>query len=167
MPERWFCKKCGHCCKHQHIRMDMHHTQIHLFPKKSYLPYLGYGDSKSDITVIEYKMIGKRCPLYDDNIGCTIYEDRPIICRKFPFASDPRNPAGIGLDVGCKNSPKGEEVKGVSKEFMDSMQPIFEAGHKQFMEAIDKFETTKLWVYKNFKWRIVTKEKLEKMQRKK
>ncbi len=161
--QEWFCKKCGHCCKHQYTRMELNKDEIELFPKNSYLPYIGYGDSKSNVTVLLYKLIPKRCPLYNDDIGCTIYEDRPIICRRFPFNKDPNNPHGLGLDNGCKNAPQGQGMKIVTKENMEDVFPLIEKFNKQTEEMTKKFFTSKFWLCKNFKWRLITQKKLDRI----
>jgi len=143
--------------------MEIYKDEIELFPKNSYLPYIGHGDSKSNVTVFLYKLIPKQCPLYDDDIGCTIYEDRPIICKRFPFNKDSNNPNELGLDNGCKNAPQGQDMKMVTAENMENMLPIFEEFNKQTEEMTEKFFTSKLWLYKNFKWRIITQKKLDRL----
>ena len=160
VPE-WFCKKCGHCCKHQYTRMEIYHDEIHLFTKGSYIPYIGYGDSKSNVNTLIYKLIAKRCPLYDDDIGCTVYEDRPIICQKFPFSSDLN---GLGLDNSCKNSPKGQDTKIITGETMQTMMPILKKVQDQSNIVAEKFYISKLWLYKNFKWKLITQKKLLHLQ---
>lgn len=162
--EYWFCKKCGHCCKHQRTRMELYQDEIKLFPKGSFIPYIGYGDSKSNITVLLYKLIPSRCPLYNDEVGCTIYEERPIICKRFPFNNDPTNTQhGLGLDNGCKNAPKGQGRKALSGEDMDAMLPIIKAVKEQSDYTTSKYYTSKLWIYKNFKWRLLTEQKVRRL----
>jgi len=162
--EYWFCKKCGHCCKYQFTPMELYKDEIDLFPKERFIPYIGYGDSKSNVTILLYKLIGKRCPLYDDEIGCTIYENRPLICKRFPFNKDPTNMQhGYGIDNGCRNSPHGQNAKALSGEQMDAVLPILKAVDDQTAYITSKYHTSKLWIYKNFKWRLFNHTKLKKL----
>jgi Fe-S-cluster containining protein len=144
--------------------MELYRDEIKLFPKGKFIPYVGYGDSKSNITILLYKLIGLRCPLYNDEVGCTIYEDRPIICKRFPFSGDPRNSEhGLGLDNGCRNAPKGEDAKSVSGKDMDIMWPILKQVDEETKYMTEKYHTSKLWIYKNFKWRLLTQKKLDRL----
>jgi Fe-S-cluster containining protein len=163
--EYWFCKKCGHCCKHQYTPMELYGNEIELFPKEKFIPYIGYGDSKSNVNVLLYKLIGKRCPLYDDEVGCTIYENRPLMCRRFPFNKNPTHfqQHGYGLDNGCKNSPHGKNTKAVSAEYMEGIWPILKKVNDETAYITEKYYTSKLWMYKNFKWRLLTEKKLRKL----
>ena len=38
------------------------------------------------MNVIYFGMIAQKCPMYDN--GCTIYEDRPLVCRRYPLGNN-------------------------------------------------------------------------------
>jgi Fe-S-cluster containining protein len=161
--QEWFCKRCGSCCKHQNIPMELYRDEIKLFPKGKFIPHIGYGDSKSNVTVILYKLIGMRCPLYNDDVGCTIYEDRPTICRRFPFRSVNGNSNHIGCDTGCKNAPQGQQLKIFPAEDIEAIRSIIKEVEDQTAYIVGKYYTSKLWLYKNFKWRMLTQQKVERL----
>jgi len=142
--EIWKCNQCGNCCTNQIDGMDILQEEIHLFPKSSYEPHLGYGE-KSNITVFVWRLKGIRCPLYDDNDGCTIYENRPLICKQFPYTRS-------GLDDHCTNVfydiayiPTPDTL-----QIMDEFDKQSYRGIYSIIE--DKMRTSKLWQYKHFSW---------------
>lgn len=150
----WECKKCGRCCKNQPGGIDLLPEEIKYFPKRSYKKHMGYGKTKSDITVTMYKLISKRCPLYDEKVGCTIYENRPRVCRSYPVTSAIR---GTGIDVGCSNSPRDGNKKMVSEELMNMAIENDKITIRLCKEVIES--GSKIWVSRNFKWKLFNKEK--------
>ncbi len=166
MPEKWFCKKCGSCCETQYTRMHIFHTEIYLFPKGTYFKYAGYGDSISEIKPLFYKLINKKCPLYDANIGCTVYEDRPVLCRVFPICF-PQIMYGEGppmsLDESCTNSPTKDTPKFLTAEYKNSLKNTFTELCKQQDEMAMRGKTTTLWIYQNFQWRAIPNEAVQSL----
>lgn len=140
--ELWECIRCGKCCTNQYNNMDIFAEEVYLFPKNKIKPKLGYGDSKDSITIFLYNLISKRCPLYKDDIGCSVYENRPLICKMFPLGQG-------GLDKGCVNAPKDGEAKGVFPKDTE----IIDIWNQHAIELWKKPSKSKVWLYKNFKWR--------------
>ena len=66
-----------------------------LFPKLV-KPMFRYGLNYNELPgfVWMYQVDAMVCPHYDEEVGCKIYEKRPITCRGFPF-----EPKGKGLAI--------------------------------------------------------------------
>lgn len=108
------CTKCGDCCKdfecdstkgketprfHEEFLFLLRKQYLKIYPweketyeghlrkigsKRKVLPSIVVFDLKMNTTiVICYTLDGGNCPLLKDNI-CSIYEDRPYVCREFP-----------------------------------------------------------------------------------
>jgi Fe-S-cluster containining protein len=156
MIKKWECKRCGYCCTRM-PKLDLTPDEIKYFPKNRYRSYIGYGKTKRDIKVVLYRLIGKRCPLYDEEVGCTIYENRPAVCKVFPVRHE-------GLDTLCKNAPPiGGPPMIVSDELVkqctENRQMTTEVV-KEMLESGDK-----IWEMKNFKWRVFNVNKLAKKRK--
>jgi len=149
----WNCKRCGSCCIKLPKRLQLLNDEVEFFPKYSYENYLAGGFSKSDLKPIVYKLKKKRCPMYDEKVGCTIYENRPIVCKAFPVIIN-------SLDGYCKNV-KYEQGYSVPSELI----VYAEERSKKFALLINNIRENnmKLWVYKNSKWRIGNKKDLLKL----
>jgi len=143
MIKTWECLKCGKCCYNQWAQMELFHDEIKYFPKKIIKPYLGSGYTKDSIEIVLFKLIPKKCPLYDEKNGCTIYENRPRICKTFPFIAN-------GIDKTCSAYPKnGEKVR-------VSPLDINKSDNRDMVRSmiINALKTkNKIWIYKKFKWR--------------
>ena len=74
----WKCVACGHCCKTVKSLM-LSVDEAKLFPKHLLVPEIVSGD----MTILYYQIVADVCPLYKD--GCTIYENRPLICKCYPL----------------------------------------------------------------------------------
>ena len=91
------CQNCGKCCeKLTHIE-DGHTKSLTLtaeeakhFPKDTIKPEFGYGTSPTDIRhIVSYQVSVEPCPHYDaQKRKCDIYQQRPIICQRFPLTYD-------------------------------------------------------------------------------
>jgi len=148
--EFWKCKKCGRCCKNQK-QLELYKNEIDYFPKNKIIPYMGIGDTKKDIEIILYKLISRRCPLYDDETGCTIYENRPDVCKRFPFIHG-------SIDAACASCPKhGKKVLVSPKD-----AAMGNSGTNIYEEFSNGYMTSKIWLYKKFKWKHQTKDRLFK-----
>ena len=86
-----FCIKCGKCCRESHP-IDFMKEHLRLVAKKYYgLSYKklkhrlrGYPSRKvGGMGVINIP--GKPCPFLKGRNNCTIYEDRPLVCRLYPL----------------------------------------------------------------------------------
>lgn len=149
--EYWKCTKCGKCCTNQ-IQLELYKNEIDDFPKNRIIPYMGIGDTKDTIEIILFKLIGKRCPLYDEKVGCTIYENRPSICQRFPMNSG-------GIDKTCTSCPKDGKMIAVYPKDREMVS----IGNYVYKEVAEGYKNSKIWLYKKFKWRHQSEEKLRKM----
>ncbi len=90
MENRFPCAKCGNCCRKlgegEWTGISLFPWEKHLFPEDDVKPNLGLGEFPDDP--------GFRTVLYlYDNLGCVhldgdlclIHDDRPIVCRSYPF----------------------------------------------------------------------------------
>lgn len=56
------------------------------FPSDRLDPLLCLADAHRDrLVALAYELDATVCPNYDDAVGCTIYEDRPLVCRAYPL----------------------------------------------------------------------------------
>jgi len=93
--EQTGCSKCGNCCKQGgpalHIQ-DLELVRNGKIPvsslitiRKGELAYNPLAEKIQPVTVELVKLVGTGrqwdCCYYDENLGCTIYEDRPYACR--------------------------------------------------------------------------------------
>ncbi|MHA1300732.1 MAG: YkgJ family cysteine cluster protein [Candidatus Helarchaeota archaeon] len=95
------CLKCGYCC--HNIKSEGYERYIPIYSdeveklknlaEKNKLslkiePDLLYPDilNKKLIIVTYIFKFEKVCAFYSENLGCTIYKDRPITCRAYPVA---------------------------------------------------------------------------------
>lgn len=89
---RFDCFRCGKCCisfidRIHHIPTGLALTpaEVTLFDQADVRPFLGV-QTMTGITPVWYQLIRAPCPHYDhDRFGCAIYEQRPLVCRAYPF----------------------------------------------------------------------------------
>lgn len=113
------CEHCGKCCYELigdrgggvgKLGIYITPAETHLFPKEHLVPLYGIGTKGKSRPrpkkVIAYQLDLNRCPHYDEKIGCKIYDQRPGICRSFPFES-------IGIaSRACSNIAKQLDHEG-------------------------------------------------------
>jgi Fe-S-cluster containining protein len=123
------CKSCqGLCCKRGNI-MIFHDEYERLVKFKPAIPH-------SDYDLIKH--IHGPCPFLE-NDRCTIYEERPITCRKYPlFIKFEENLAKIGCHPQCPPFSKTEimtlktvgdifKLEGISeREYLEMFNAILE-----------------------------------------
>ncbi len=93
------CLGCGACCNHILIPYELT-IGLALLPGEERLfesypgavkPYMGLRRMRGkgqNTELVCYQMVQQPCPLYDKIMKrCTRYEDRPMTCREYPFAS--------------------------------------------------------------------------------
>lgn len=103
------CLMCGSCCHRTLIYEDGLNLGVNLLPNekklfKSYpdaiIPYFGYhkkGHQK--IKILSYQMIIKPCPMLDIKTNhCKIYDNRPLVCRAYPFSTVSN---GVSFEINC------------------------------------------------------------------
>lgn len=96
------CHRCGCCCNRILIPYRGITVGLSLLPGEEHLfescpgavkPYMGLRRMRGkgyNVEVVCYQMVQQPCPLYDRILNrCTRYEDRPMVCREYPFSNDP------------------------------------------------------------------------------
>lgn len=111
-PDHFHCHRCGHCCTHLTDRWDdgrhadrfqalggtpiyrvsttgglrMFSWEAAPFPAGELVPMLVLLDAQRERPVaLAYELQAERCPRYDDDRGCTIYDERPMVCKAYPL----------------------------------------------------------------------------------
>lgn len=148
MHELWKCNRCGECCTNLTGGLDLLPEEIQYFPKNRYKPQTGYGKTKHSIKILSYSLIGKCCPLYDKTVGCTIYENRPLICKSFPISLHNNF---YGIDHHCKNAPEDETPMRVKEEYMLRTQLSMERQKQIHGELLSS--GLQIWEFKGLKWK--------------
>lgn len=112
MNKGFVCLACGSCCRR--ITVDKSEFGISaglcLMPEErklfksypgSFVPYIGLQKvGRQKISIVLYQMIIEPCPLLDPDTNlCINYENRPTICRAYPFSiiSD-----GLSVEQRCQ-----------------------------------------------------------------
>lgn len=78
----YMCGECDVCCKYVSVEIDKPVTKTEVEDVKFHLYHKGtsvYIDEENDW----YILFESRCDKLDSNGLCTIYDDRPPICRNF------------------------------------------------------------------------------------
>ena len=105
------CLRCGRCCERIVVEGVIGiYVGLCLFPGEqklfeafpdALLPYVGLRKraGKPRVETICYQMVQSPCPLFDlVNKTCTRYDDRPRVCREYPFSS---SGDGYSLEQHC------------------------------------------------------------------
>lgn len=86
---RFSCTRCGKCCKGGPGKLRIGPEEIAVLARR-----LGLGDAEfrrryvrrlHDGTLSVRQRWSWACVFYREGEGCTVYEDRPVQCRTFPF----------------------------------------------------------------------------------
>jgi len=96
------CEQCGRCCSNHRAGtgesgLTLFPDEIHLFPEDKVRPHLAKGvDAPTNIFTYQYT--DNVCMHLVDNL-CKVYDDRPLMCRKFPVKLGAN---GLTFSPGCK-----------------------------------------------------------------
>ena len=151
------CKQCGLCCTKlkssepgvpggllltpEETSMFIGDTAQDIIPT---VCYTAPGDDTSHI--LYYGMIASRCPMYDN--GCTIYEDRPLVCRRYP----------LGQNIVCKANPDCPVVQEGGSMFEDeTLDAMFDLDvrSQDIMAMVPKGSILYIYNVENEKWDII------------
>ncbi len=93
---------CGRCCSYLRAGtgesgLTLFPEEAHLFPSEKVRPHFAKGVSTPD-SIFTYQYTDNKCMHLVDNL-CTVYEERPLMCRKFPVKIGAN---GLGFSTGCK-----------------------------------------------------------------
>jgi Fe-S-cluster containining protein len=92
---------CGRCCSNLRAGtgesgLTLFPDEIHVFPEEKVRPHYGKGRDLPS-SIFTYQYIDNNCMYLVNNL-CQVYEDRPLMCRKFPvkIGAD-----GLTFSPGC------------------------------------------------------------------
>lgn len=121
--DRVVCKKgCSFCC-HIPVRvMEMEAKVIHWYCKENGIP-------------IDYNRQGSACMFLSGEGSCSIYPVRPLVCRKYFVASDPKF-------CDTTRYPKGRVINYINyiMEVLTAAIDHFARERGEFKEMIRKYE---------------------------
>ena len=141
------CTTCGRCCSNlrqgdKKTGLTLFPEEVHLFPEDMVRPYLGKGvDSVTE--VFTYQHTENVCINLVDNM-CTVYEERPTMCRSFPVKVGEH---GLRFVSGCRGALEmNKNGKSLSHDMYEvkaamSMAERLYDFHKSFNE------NEKRWMY--------------------
>lgn len=111
-PDHFHCHRCGHCCTHLSDRWEdrqatgrfeaLGGTPIYRVPTPGGLrmfsweagPFLDHDlepmlvlldQQRQRPVALAYELQAERCPRFEDEAGCTIYDQRPMVCKAYPL----------------------------------------------------------------------------------
>ncbi len=141
------CVKCGRCCSNlrkgdEKTGLTLFPEETHLFPEDKIRPYLGKGEA-SVTEIFTYQHTENVCINLVNN-QCTVYENRPTMCRSFPVKVGEH---GLRFISGCmgvrdmlKNAKNMTHEMYEVKAAIKMTERLYEF-HKAFTEG------EKRWVY--------------------
>jgi Fe-S-cluster containining protein len=87
------CLKCGTCCKNLLEDFDgllkglvLTGKETKLFPEETISPQMAIGVDSPKI-ILQYQMNANDCPHLTEKNECKIYNNRPLMCKAFPYES--------------------------------------------------------------------------------
>jgi len=110
MEKNFECKKCGWCCKNFSQEKGVNGLPLFEWEKKKFEELAEEKGIKLDIQptdlifdkrsnrhiCVNYSMKNEPCPFLENN-QCSIYTDRPLVCKSFPLAKSPLIPSKDGI----------------------------------------------------------------------
>lgn len=95
------CQRCGSCCTSNFKQIEFSEADFNRIRRK--LPQ--GGRSKFKKVGKSYITSANPCLFYSKKRGCTIYEDRPIRCRRYPTGFViPDAPNNLAVHTGCPSA---------------------------------------------------------------
>lgn len=92
------CSQCGNCCKDfgngKERGLPLLPPEFRKFKETAdergiRLPHtkkILFSDKKTKKNLVfEYRVLTEPCIFYDEEKGCTIYDERPLVCRAYPY----------------------------------------------------------------------------------
>ncbi|MFQ6050161.1 MAG: YkgJ family cysteine cluster protein [Candidatus Hydrothermarchaeota archaeon] len=127
---KWTCLRCGFCCRFKKIEVFEEEKEI--VSKYNFLEETEERDGKKRYFI---KQRAEKCSFLINYNVCKIYENRPSICRRFPFSIRRDLFSGklkIILNLSCPaiNHPKSNSIE---REFLeDFAKRAYETLSKKF-----------------------------------
>jgi Fe-S-cluster containining protein len=114
------CNKCGYCCrtllgtaKGFVEGLSLTKKETILFDQKFIFPQRAFGVDKPTY-IFQYQLSLAVCPHITEKNECAIYENRPMICRCYPFEMIGNN---------CIISKECPEINRITKEKIPTVTP--------------------------------------------
>lgn len=121
------------------------------FPEDRLRPLLVLADAHTErLIALAYVLDEDTCPNHDDDQGCTIYDDRPLVCQAYPLLLTPTQdgnhltvsskcPAYIPLDNA---NDAATPMRAIARAYPDEIAPAFTvpAALHMLTAAIDLLE---------------------------
>lgn len=147
------CQQCGKCCRGLLLKdngllrgLTLLLEEIHLFSLNQMKPYLGFGKRpySKGFKIMMYQLTEANCPHLMNN-QCTIYLNRPVTCRQFPFSLDPDKEDEIllGVDMNCPAAVELVNNSGGAIDFPDRESAM----KKYVLKRLVVENPRKSWIY--------------------
>lgn len=152
------CIRCGNCCTDLEpskpgvpgglLLISKEVDMFLAYDLDDIIPTVGYTiPGYYDMKILYYGMVAKRCPMYDDEYGCMIYEDRPLVCRRYPFGNDIQD-----ANSDCPVVRGGGVLLG--EETLDAMFDLV-IRSQEIMATVPKGSILYIYNIENKKWDII------------
>ena len=171
------CNNCGYCCSNfgpagtlPVFHWEMKKLKAIAMEKNislTFIPENVYYDSISkEIFFINYGMKNMPCPFLEDN-KCSIYENRPLICRSFPIGKNPLfdekeiSSVRSSWFIHCKNYSSKEfieEINNPSINIAKKIERYIEIFGEESWNSSFKIEKIKYFLQSEIKKLIKTKK---------
>jgi len=164
------CLECGDCCKNlrsnKKFGLLLLPSEIDLFPHDKEELCLGKGISPNhpEFVIWGFQLIDDTCPHLFEN-RCTIYENRPMVCRAYPFKMNSVTATGelvFSISPECRALKKAIE----SEKYREGMasRSLYESemakyiGYwlNNFQRWIKKEDTPWLYNLEKKEWEVST-----------
>ncbi|MEJ2279437.1 MAG: YkgJ family cysteine cluster protein [Candidatus Lokiarchaeota archaeon] len=149
------CEQCGKCC---YDVEGGYNKRIPLYPqevdklievaKSREIPFQVVEDLvfpdilNKKILVLTYRILlnnpKKRCPFYEDDIGCTVHEIKPLSCQAYPLSIKQEDAFNfkISIDPYCKFVDKHYDI--IKKSSKEMIERIFKNEYKNAEKHLKK-----------------------------
>lgn len=180
MADTFGCHRCGTCCTNLREAWDrepgtastLPDDRIHRLPRPGGLRVFAWeaprfptehlspllvvpDDRRERLIALAYELDADACPNYDASEGCTIYEDRPLVCQAYPLLVV-ENEQGPQLTVSADcparvqapepSHPDEDPVKALARAYPEEVGPALAvpAALTVLPHALDLLETADL-----------------------
>lgn len=154
------CLKCGTCCKNLLEELDgivggllLTADETKHFPYEMISPKMAIGVEKPE-KVIRYQLNVNDCPHIDEANNCRIYENRPLVCRAFPYDEE-------GFALKCKVFSHVKEGEFYTTEYSAAEIDASSKLSRYFRNQEEKYRKkgSKKWEYdlRTKKWLFLMK----------
>lgn len=136
---RFLCKKCGSCC-YQYSYSLTENEMLFIKDKLKSEQYKIRENTGRIKNILPYEVVFKSdyCPFLENN-SCTIYEDRFIVCRLFPFDISYLRNDELLIDLTHCNGVSLDEGIIIDDKYMSLLMNELRAYNSAFYDSFIKF----------------------------